>query len=90
MTTTQRIEANADLVLWCVHVLGPDDLIASPNHDAAVVHARQLNQALHGRISTPNNVLCFAYPAPWPHSKASHEAELKQRFEEEDSQKGKQ
>lgn len=32
MTTGERIEANANLTLWCVHVLGPDDVLAAPSH----------------------------------------------------------
>jgi hypothetical protein len=39
MTTSERIEANANLTLWCVHVLGPDDVLAAPSHEAAAVHA---------------------------------------------------
>jgi len=75
MTLNERIEANADLTLWCVHILGPDDVLAAPSHEAAVVHARTINQALH-RKSVPD-ILCFAYAAPWPHSKESHAEDLK-------------
>jgi hypothetical protein len=77
MTLNEKIEANADLVLWCVHILGPDDVLAAPNHDAAVIHARVLNQSLHRRVNTPNDILCFAYAAPWPHSKESHAENVK-------------
>ncbi len=71
MTANERAEANANLVRWCVHVLGPDDVIAAPSHDAAVVHARELNAAVFRRVGTPDDVLCFAYAAPWPHVDAS-------------------
>ncbi len=77
MTTGEKIEANANLTLWCVHVLGSDDVMAAPSHLAAFTHARELNKAVHGRPSTPSDVLCFAYAAPWPHSKASHAEDLK-------------
>ncbi len=30
-----KIEANADLVQWCVHVLGPDDMCPAPSHACA-------------------------------------------------------
>jgi hypothetical protein len=73
-TLKERIEANADLVLWCVHVLGPDDVLAAPSHEAAVVRARQMNQSLHR--GGPEDVLCFAYAAPWPHSKDAHSLNL--------------
>jgi len=72
-TLKERIEANADLVLWCVHVLGPNDVHATPNHEAAVVQARELNKALFRKASPAHDVPCFAYAAPWPHSKEAHE-----------------
>lgn len=77
MTVGEKIEANANLTLWCVHVLGHDDVMAAPSHDAAVVHARDMNKAVFGRLGTPNDVLCFAYAAPWPHSKESHADDLR-------------
>ena len=76
-TPNERIEANADLVLWCVHVLGPDDVHAAPSHEAAAVHARELNKALHRKPDAPNDVLCFAYAAPWPHSQEAHAEAVK-------------
>jgi len=76
-TTGERIEANADLTLWCVHILGPDDVLAAPSHDAAAVHAHELNKAVHSRVSEPNDVLCFAYAAPWPYSREHHAEAVK-------------
>jgi hypothetical protein len=72
MTTGEKIEANANIVKWCVHVLGPDDVMAAPSHDAAVVRAHEMNKSLHGRVSSPDDVLCFAYAAPWPYSDEEH------------------
>lgn len=78
MTLNEKIEANADICLWCVHVLGIDDVHAAPNHNAAVVHARELNKAIFSRVSSNlNDVFCFSYAAPWPHSKESHAESLK-------------
>ena len=77
MTLREKIEANANLMLWCTHVLGADDVYAAPSHEAAAVHAREMNKAIHGRVSAPDDVLCFAYAAPWPHSKESHAEDLK-------------
>ena len=78
MTLNEKIEENADLTLWCVHVLGPDDIYAAPCHGAAVVHARELNKAVIGRVKDrENDVLCFSYAAPWPHSKEGHAEDLK-------------
>jgi hypothetical protein len=81
MTTGEKIEANANLVRWCVHILGPDDVIAAPSHDAAVTRAHEQNKALHGRVSVTDDVLCFAYAAPWPHSAESHAYDLKKQTE---------
>ncbi len=79
----RTIEANADLVLWCVHVLGPDDMYAAPSHAAAVAKAHELNVSLANR-ATPvlNDILCFAYAAPWPYSKQAHERGVKNWAEE--------
>lgn len=83
MTTNEKIEANADLALWCVHVLGPDDVYAAPCHDAAVVRAREMNKSLHGRAGSPDDVLCFAYAAPWPHSREAHSEDVTKWMTEE-------
>lgn len=77
MKLSEKIEANANLTLWCVHVLGPDDVHAAPSHDAAVIHARQLNKTVHRRVELLDDILCFAYAAPWPHSPKSHAEDLK-------------
>lgn len=66
-------ENNANLIPWCVHVLGPDDVHASRTHADAVRKAAALNAAMaRGLASEPNDILCFAYAAPWPHSAESH------------------
>lgn len=77
MTLTDKIEANANLTLWCVCVLGPDDVHAAPSHEAAAVQAREMNKAIHGRVSAPDDVLCYAYAAPWPHSREDHAEAVK-------------
>lgn len=78
MTLSEKIEANADLIRWCVNILGPDDVIAAPSHDAAVIYAREWNKRWHARIRhEPNDILLFAHPAPWPHSAESHAESLK-------------
>ncbi len=78
MTLSEKIEANADLTLWCVHILGPDDVLAAPCHEAAEIHARELNKSLHRkRRSVSNDVLCFAYAAPWPYSREDHAENVK-------------
>jgi hypothetical protein len=75
------IEDNANLTLWCVHSLGPDEVDAAPSHAAAVYRAQRINEQVHSLImrSHPdeNNILCFCYAAPWPWSKAEHADSLK-------------
>jgi hypothetical protein len=76
MTIDDRIEANANLTLWCVHILGSDDVLAAPSHAAAVAHAHELNQAVFGSSVATDDVMCFAYAAPWPHSSKAHADDL--------------
>lgn len=78
MTVTKNIEKNANLVLWCVHVLGPDDVMAAPSHNSAAITAHEMNKAFHGRVTTAADVLCFAYAAPWPHTPEDHAQAVKQ------------
>lgn len=79
------IEDNANLTLWCVHSLGPDEVDAAPSHAEAVKRADRINREVHGLIrhSHPddNSILCFAYAAPWPWSKEDHADSLKSRNE---------
>ena len=77
----QWIEDNANLTLWCVHSLGPDDLDAAPSHAAAVERAEAINREVHGVIMNrkggDNTILCFAYAAPWPWSEEDHAEAVK-------------
>jgi hypothetical protein len=88
MTTEELIEANANLTLWCVHVLGADDVYAEPNHAAAVAAAEKLNRhASRAMEKTGNDVLCFAYAAPWPHSPEDHAQDMKDQAQQEAERK---
>ena len=51
--------------------------MAAPSHDAAVIHARELNRTIFSRVTTADDVLCFAYAAPWPHAPDAHAHDLK-------------
>lgn len=77
MTISERIESNADLILWCVHILGMDDVHAAPSHLAAATHANEMNKILYSQPDKKMaDILCFAYAAPWPHSKEDHAKNL--------------
>ena len=73
-----RAASNADLIPWCVHILGPDDLIACESFSVAERMASEINQATYWNApaNEPNDILCFAYAAPWPHSIKSHAENL--------------
>ena len=77
----QWIEDNANLTLWCVQTLGPDEVSAAPSHAAAVERARRLNEQVHAAIMVAsgldNNILCFSFAAPWPWSAEDHAESLK-------------
>lgn len=73
----QRVEQNANLVKWCVHVIGPDDIYAEPSHAAAVAKAEQLNRAVHQKVKPGEEILCFAFADMWPLSAEQHAQAMK-------------
>lgn len=77
-----RIEDNANLVLWCVHTLGPDDVLATCTHQAAVDMAGILNKVILDHQKSPKDVMCFSYAAPWPHSAEAHAENLRSVYGE--------
>lgn len=87
MTLEERMEANANLTLWCVHVTGADDLYAEPSHAAAVSKADELNRAVWSRPSAPDDVMCFAYADVWPWSDEQHAEAMKEESAEEAARK---
>lgn len=83
MTVEERIETNANRALWCVHVIGPDDLYAESSHASAVAHADKLNRAVWGHDNAPADVTCFAYADTWPYSAEQHAEAMTKQAEEE-------
>jgi hypothetical protein len=77
MDMAERIEANANLVLWCVHVLGPDDVYAEPSHASAVAKAAKLNSDIWSNAKSPDDILCFAFADMWPWSAEAHAQAIK-------------
>ena len=70
-------------VLWCIHVYGPDDLIAQPSRDVAIERARTWAEAMRGvnelaatDLLTP--AVGFGVE-PWPYSAESHAEDLQKR-----------
>lgn len=87
MTTEERMEANANHMLWCVHVMGPDDVYAEATHASAVASATKLNNALWSRPDAPDDVICFAYADIWPWSADEHTKSLAMQAEDEAARK---
>ena len=59
--------------LWCVHILGPDDLYAAPSKaeaERAVAHMKQYWEKRHPEDAALNMVRFEV--EPWPYSPASH------------------
>lgn len=78
MNLQDRIEKNANIMLWSIHVAGPDDVHAAPSHKEAVEQARIWNEALYDRIDDKlDEILCFSYAAPWPYDEESHAHDIK-------------
>lgn len=56
--------------LWCVHVLGPDDVHAAPSKVEAERAAAHLSA--YWKSSRPDDDLVSFEVIPWPHSAESH------------------
>lgn len=57
--------------LWCLHILGPDDIHAAPSKEHAERAAERFNE-IYGPVAASAGVMCRAVAAPWPHSPESH------------------
>ncbi|KAA0888722.1 hypothetical protein [Oryzomonas rubra] len=77
----QRVE---DAPLWCVHIEGPDDLIAMPSMDAAGREAAKLNKSI-GRQWEEGDPEITAIATLWPYSAESHAKALAEAQEEENA-----
>lgn len=66
-------------VLWCVHVLGPDELHAMPDYATAEKNVADLIAALYTPRTAGLDVLCLPIVAPWPWTAEAHREELKKR-----------
>lgn len=67
----------AEPLLWCMHILGPDDVYPAPTKEHAELAAKALNAFHAARFS--NSIYeptMEAVVAPWPHSAESHAADV--------------
>lgn len=76
-TKEERLKATRAKLLWCVHILGPDELIAHESYDDAEKHARELNEYMHDPANLPDlDVMCLSIVAVWTGSAKEHAAEV--------------
>lgn len=65
--------------LWCVHVRGPDSLIAQPDRETADRRAAEWNErivTIAAREPHPYAPQITCVVAEWPHDAYSHAADL--------------
>jgi hypothetical protein len=68
----EMLAAQRAKLLWCVHVLGPDDLHAMPSYEAAEKNVEELIAALFTERTAKLDVLCLPIVAHWPYGAKSH------------------
>lgn len=65
--------------LWCVHILGPDTMIAQPDRETAERRAAEWNRMfaeLGAKNSSPHDPKLEARVVAWPYTAASHAADV--------------
>ncbi len=81
--TSSAYIIEAEKFKWCMHVLGPDEIIAMPDYKTACEQAELINQALNRRQRDENDPAIFCCAAPWNGTWAEHAAELVRLTEQE-------
>jgi len=63
--------------LWCIHVEGPDDMIAMPSKETAERDAEIMNNGWRGRRDpSPNDPGFNAVAVEWPYSAEQHAEDM--------------
>lgn len=65
-----------DKTLWCVHVYGPDDVVAQQDIGSALQLSNEINAAMVKMERTANDAIITAVAEPYPYSGEQHAAEL--------------
>ena len=72
--------------LWCIHMIGMDDVIAQDSLASARRYAHTINASMLDREAVkplhPFDPNVWATPALWPHDAASHADDLKRQATE--------
>ena len=75
-----RKHTMANRMLWCVHVYGPDSLVAQPDFETAVARAKEqqdyIDSWYNDREVTEHDPIVFCWAEPWPWSEDRHAADL--------------
>ncbi|RVT91372.1 hypothetical protein EOD42_22215 [Rhodovarius crocodyli] len=69
-------ESQRAKLLWCVNVLGPDDVHAAENFEHAVWLCNQHNQFNSAINKAEHDILLLAIVIPWPWDREAHAADL--------------
>lgn len=72
-----KVQVLDDSNLWCVHIQGPDDIIAMVSKEAADLEAAKINKSV-GRMWQEGDPEINAIATIWPGSAESHASELKE------------
>jgi hypothetical protein len=65
--------------LWCIHVIGPDTLIAQPDFWTAAERAAKWSAGMvasHQRDPSPYDPCMYCNVEPWPNSPIAHAKDL--------------
>ena len=63
--------------LWCIHIEGPDDIVAMPHRLLAERDARLMNDNWRNRANpSENDPLFRAVAKPWPYSPEQHAEDM--------------
>jgi len=82
-----RLRKQRKKLLWCVHILGPDELVAFATYEEAEAHAQRLIDYLYDPTVPEHDVLCLPIVALWPWSAEAHAAEIdKARTRDDDDE----
>lgn len=76
MTKEEKLSRQRAKILWCVHILGPDEMVAKESYEAAEKHARELTDALYESTPLTGDILCLPIVAVWPWSADAHRTAL--------------
>lgn len=79
--TKERLAQHRARLLWCVHILGPDELVAKESYEAAEKDATELREFMYGPDLPDLDVMCLPIVAVWPGSAEEHAVALKEERE---------